>query len=152
MPITRLGLGGILFYAGIVKAPYAASFGEAIANYDLLPRHAIPFVANTLPWLEILTGLSLICGLWTRSAAAASLLMFTVFSAAVVSALVRDLNIDCGCFETATGARIGIHTLAIEGSCMLASLLVLIFPRHSMISPQLQPIRMPLQARKPAIA
>jgi uncharacterized membrane protein YphA (DoxX/SURF4 family) len=151
MPVTRLGLGSILLYAGIVKAPYTASFGESIANYDLLPRHAIPIIANTLPWAEILTGLALICGLWTRSSAVVSLLMFTVFSAAVISALIRDLNIDCGCFETATGTRIGFHTLAIEGSCMLASLLVLIFPRKSMIGLQLQPIRLPVQIRNPAI-
>ncbi|HEY3322037.1 MAG TPA: MauE/DoxX family redox-associated membrane protein [Planctomycetota bacterium] len=142
MPITRLGLGGILLYAGVLKVPNSASFGEAIANYDLLPKQVIPLIAMTLPWVEILVGLTLLCGLWVRASASVSLLMFTVFSAAVISALARDLNIECGCFDTATGTRVGLNTVAIEGACMLASTLVLIFSRRSMIG--LKPINVVL--------
>ncbi|HEY3319205.1 MAG TPA: MauE/DoxX family redox-associated membrane protein [Planctomycetota bacterium] len=129
--LARLALGASLLYAGLVKVPNSAAFAQAVANFDLLPPFGNQFVAVTLPWMEIVIGLLLICGLWVRGSALVSLLMFLGFSAAVLSALARDLNIECGCFGTDDGARVGLHTLAIESGGIIAGTLVLIFPKHS---------------------
>lgn len=132
MLLARLALGSLLLYAGVIKVPNCAAFAEAIANFDLLPPLLNQLAARTLPWVEIVTGLLLICGLWVRSTALVSVLMFLGFSAAVISALARSLDIECGCFGTDEGARVGLHTLTIEAAGIAAGILVFIFPRHSL--------------------
>ena len=129
--LARLALGSVLLYAGVVKLADIAAFAEAISNFDLLPPLGNQLVARTLPCVEIVTGLLLICGLWLRGSALVSVLMFLGFSVAVVSALARGLNIECGCFGTDSGAQVGLHALAIEAAGLLAGILVLLFPKQS---------------------
>jgi hypothetical protein len=128
---ARLGLGGILLYAGVVKLFEQQAFSVAIANYDLLPKSIIPFFAMTIPCVEMLTGLSLLFDIGVMVSAWVSLFLFATFGAAVTSALIRGLDIGCGCFDTEEGAAIGIHTLAIEAACMGASLLVILSARKA---------------------
>lgn len=132
MLLARLALGSVLLYAGVLKAPDHAAFAKVIANFGLLPQAGCQFLALILPWLEIALGLLLLCGLWLRSAALAAVLMFLGYSGAVLYALARDLNIECGCFGTNDGVRVGLHTLAIEAAGITAGILVFIFPRHSL--------------------
>jgi uncharacterized membrane protein YphA (DoxX/SURF4 family) len=132
MLLARLALGSVLLYAGIVKVPNRAAFAEAIANFDLLPPLCNQLAALTLPWVEIVIGLLLICGLWLRSTALVTVLLFLGFGAAVISALVRGLDIQCGCFGNDEGARVGLHTLAIETAGIAVGVLVFIFPRQSL--------------------
>ena len=132
MLLTRVALGGVLLYAGIVKVPNTHVFASAVANFDLLPPLGAWIVALTLPWFEIALGLLLICGLWVRSTALVVVVLCLGFSGAVISALARGLDIECGCFATDDGTRVGLHTLAIEGGMIAAGILVFIFPRHSL--------------------
>jgi uncharacterized membrane protein YphA (DoxX/SURF4 family) len=129
--VLRLLVGGVLAYAGLSKLPAAWSFAETLANYRLLPAQGNQIFAVVLPWCEVLTAIMLICGAWTRAAALASSLLFTAFGAAVISALARGLDIDCGCFGTDNAARLGIQTLAIDLVCLGLSLaLVKMAPRE----------------------
>jgi putative oxidoreductase len=132
MLLARLALGSVLLYAGIVKVPNTAVFADAIANFDILPPLGNWLAALMLPWAEIVIGLLLICGLWVRSTAVVSVLMFLGFTGAVLSALARGLDIECGCFSTDQGTRVGLHTLGIEAAAIAAGILVFIFPRHSL--------------------
>ena len=132
MLLARLALGSVLLYAGVVKVPNPAAFADAIANFELLPPLFNWIAALTLPWVEIVTGLLLICGLWLRGSALVSVLMFLGFSGAVLSALARGLNIECGCFGTDAGARVGVHALCIEAAGLTAGVLVFFFPRQSL--------------------
>jgi uncharacterized membrane protein YphA (DoxX/SURF4 family) len=122
--MARLALGGTLLYAGSLKALNTGGFAEAIANFDLLPLWAGGVLAVILPWVEILTGVMLVCGLWLRMSSLLSMVMFAGFGVAVVSAIARGLNIECGCFDTNDGTRVGVHTLAIEAAGFAAALLV----------------------------
>ena len=51
-----------------------------------------------LPYLEIALGVLLLAGLATRLTAVLSAVVLVAFIAGVISAAVRGLSIDCGCF------------------------------------------------------
>lgn len=93
-------LGGILLYSSLYKIHSPAAFAHQIYNFKLLPVWAINPVAITLPWLQFISGGALILGLGTQGASALILLMMLTFQSAVASALLRGLNISCGCFES----------------------------------------------------
>lgn len=97
--IVRLVLGGIFLYAGFSKVGDPTAFAGAIASYRILPYFANYLVASVLPWLEVLCGLLLIADYRTRAAASCIATLNLVFMAALLSTIVRGLDIDCGCFS-----------------------------------------------------
>ncbi len=96
--LVRLVLAGIFLAAGGLKAVDPQSSVAAVRAYALLPARLETVVGWGLPFLEIALGLLLAAGAFTRVAGAASAALVLVFIAAVVSAAVRGLSIDCGCF------------------------------------------------------
>ncbi len=117
--ILRLALGGIFVYAGAVKIINPAGFAADIANYRMLPHEWIHLLAITLPWIEVAAGLLLIAGVWKRASALLITLMLAVFIAAIAQAVARNLNIECGCFGTVGGRKVGLLAIA-EDLAMLA--------------------------------
>jgi uncharacterized membrane protein YphA (DoxX/SURF4 family) len=94
----RLVLGGLFVYAGAVKVLDPLDFAQNIRNYQLVGQSLSFIAAIVLPWLEILAGLALILGVWTRGAAlvVAGLLVFFIVLTTVT--MIRGLDVDCGCF------------------------------------------------------
>src|SRR5262245_20810692 len=90
--VARLAVGGVLIYAGFVKAAGpTAEFAAAIAGYKLLPAAWLTPLALALPYIEMWVGLFVLCGLYTPRASLAAALLLAVFLAAVVSALARGI-------------------------------------------------------------
>jgi putative oxidoreductase len=108
----RLILGAIFIFAGVLKIYQPAKFALDIANYRLLPHELINMFAITLPWVEVLAGLFLILGIWLKPSALLVLAMTMMFFFAISSALARGLNIECGCFGTVGGGKVGLSKLA----------------------------------------
>jgi putative oxidoreductase len=102
--VLRLGLGGLLTVAGALKLRAPGAFATEIANYQLFPGVA-PYMAVTLPVVEIVIGLALIGAplAWRRGAALGALALLGAFTVAVGAAYFRRINIDCGCFGTGGG-------------------------------------------------
>lgn len=73
-------------------------FADSIATFQILPRVLIVPVALGLPPLEILSGVLVLSGWWTRVGALAVAILTAIFCVALASALVRGLSINCGCF------------------------------------------------------
>jgi uncharacterized membrane protein YphA (DoxX/SURF4 family) len=117
----RLALGGMLCYAAFFKLKAPWDFAEKIAGFRLLPAQCNQALAVTLPWQEMAVALLLVLGLWKRPAAWVACAMFASFAVAVSIALARGLDIECGCFGTASGARAGVHTLMIDIPALLAA-------------------------------
>ncbi len=118
----RLILGGVFVFAGALKIYEPAKFALDIANYRLVPHILINLFAITLPWVEVLAGLLLIAGVWLRASALIVLAMTIMFFLAISSALARGLDIECGCFGTVGGRKIGLTSLAFDTGllCMAA--------------------------------
>ena len=65
-----------------------------------------------------LRGLLVVAGWWLRAASAVIVGLTSVFAVAIVSALARGLNIECGCFGTIAGRRIGLSSLGIDAALL----------------------------------
>jgi uncharacterized membrane protein YphA (DoxX/SURF4 family) len=96
--LLRLVLAGVFLAAGAMKAVDPQSSVAAVRAYELLPAPVETAVGWALPFVEIALGLLLVIGAFTRLLAVVSALVLAVFVVAVVSASIRGLSIDCGCF------------------------------------------------------
>jgi len=96
--VIRLFLGMVFLVASIDKLADPAAFAASIGNYRLLPDSLLLFAATWLPWVELLCALGLIFGVLLRGASLLTLAMLLVFTLAVISGLLRGLDISCGCF------------------------------------------------------
>lgn len=94
----RFFLGMIFLVASIDKIADPAAFAVSIGNYRLLPDSLLLIAATWLPWMELLCGLGLIFGILFRGASLLTLIMLLIFTLAIVSGLLRGLDISCGCF------------------------------------------------------
>jgi len=127
--IARFLAGAMLFYAGFMKLNTSAEFAETIANFRMLPAVANQLLAVVLPWCEVATGLLLIAGVWPRAAGLVATLLFLAFGIAASAAVIRGLDIQCGCFGTASARRVGVLTLGVDLAGLIASALV-VFQRE----------------------
>jgi putative oxidoreductase len=128
-PIVQVGcrllLAGVFFYAAIPKIADPAAFAVDIANYRILPGGAVHALAVTLPWIELVVAVLLVLGFWTRAAAILSGLMLLVFIASMASAVVRGLDIDCGCFGSSGDSEaLGWGTVARDFFFVLPAIVV----------------------------
>lgn len=96
--MTRMVIGTIFVSASIEKAADPASFAVLIENYKFLTPAAALFVASTLPWIELICGISMLLGIAVRGSSLVIGLMTIGFTAAVVSGVLRGLDISCGCY------------------------------------------------------
>lgn len=94
--LLRLSLAFIFIYAGLVKLMNPQAFAHALAQFELIPDGLLPIVALGLPGVELLAGLGLAFDL--RFCMTAILVMLTGFLLILGYAILKDLDIDCGCF------------------------------------------------------
>ena len=117
--LSRLVLGGLFLYAGLVKAGDVTTFARDVANYKILPYSWNYLVAATLPYIEFLAGLLLLANRRVRPAALVTGGLTAVFMLILASVVTRGLDIDCGCF------RPGGHTTAAQALWRDAGILLL---------------------------
>lgn len=123
LTVLRLGLGGVFVSAATAKLVDAAVFAQQIANFRALPSWLVPFAAATVPGVEIVAGLLLATGLAARAAAAVVTGMLAVFMVGLAQALVRGINLECGCFGGTDVATWG--TVARDAALLVAALFIL---------------------------
>jgi len=123
--LARLVLGAVFVYASYDKLGGSQMFADSIENYRLVPRWMINPMAIILPWVQFVTGVLLLVGLFAPGAGLVSAALYAIFVGALVSALLRGLNIDCGCFTlTGEGERIAWFAVLPRVLGLVASLLV----------------------------
>jgi putative oxidoreductase len=127
-------LGGLFVYAGVQKhlAPY--EFAEAILAYQLLPSALVGLMAATLPWIEMVSGFSLILGcllpsrrfynpfplgaVLRRSGLLLILGQSLLFVAVLLITMARGLKIDCGC-GLFMDRQVGLGAILEDGFLLL---------------------------------
>lgn len=108
--IVRLGLSIVFIYAGWAKSRQPMEFADSIASFRIAPFNIIMVLALVLPLFELVMGLLI---LWPSGVRVASLGIFialAVFVVAIISAKIRGLTIDCGCFGHAVSWRNQVAT------------------------------------------
>ena len=125
--LLRVVVGGIFLFAGAIKIADPAKFALAVGNYRVVPHVLTNLIAITLPWIELIAGAFVLVGirLWAASTVIAGLTV--LFFILISSALVRGLNIECGCFGTLGGRHTAVLGLAIDTT--LFSLVALLVKR-----------------------
>lgn len=96
--IARLVLGGVFLVAGLLKVTTPEAMAKSTQAYQLLPHDLAAYVGYALPTIEIILGLLLVLGLFTRVAAVLTSLLLVAFIVGIAQARARGLTIDCGCF------------------------------------------------------
>ena len=100
----RMILGIIFFYAGLIKVMDPQGFALVVYNYHILPGFLINLTALILPWIEVIVGAALILGILVPGASLIVSSLLIVFLCAIAAALIRGLDVSCGCFNTSQDA------------------------------------------------
>lgn len=98
LALCRLVTGGLFLYAASTKIPDMATFAGEVANYRMLPGMLVPFVAALVVGVEVVAGVALILGVFARPAAIAISGLLVVFILGLSQALLRGIDLRCGCF------------------------------------------------------
>jgi uncharacterized membrane protein YphA (DoxX/SURF4 family) len=124
--VARFVLAGTFAVAAVPKLLDPAAFATSIANYHLVPDAVATALASVLPMIELIVALALVTGVQARGAAVTAAGMLVVFALAMTQAIVRGINLDCGCFGSAAAAEVGWGSvLRNVGLTLLCGLVVL---------------------------
>jgi uncharacterized membrane protein YphA (DoxX/SURF4 family) len=104
---AELTIGVVFAWAGLAKIGSLAGFAAQIHNFRIVPVAAENLVAMTMPWIEIVLAVTLLLGVRSRDGARTALALLVTFTLAVILAVLRGLDIDCGCFGTSDATRVG---------------------------------------------
>ena len=95
---VRIVLGALFIWAAVTKLPDMAGFAQDVANYRVVPAALVPFVASAVVGIELLGGIALVAGVMERAAAAVIACLLVAFIAFLSQALLRGIDLRCGCF------------------------------------------------------
>jgi len=111
--VARLLLGSIFIYASYHKIIAPDEFAKIVYGYDLFPSETINLIAIIIPFVELISGIALIIGIYTRPAAIVIIGMLTAFVIAISINIIRGHEFDCGCFslDTSQAANTAWQTL-----------------------------------------
>lgn len=125
--LFRIALAIVFIYAGTEKISDPAGFSDSINNYKILPLVFVNFFAITLPWIELTAGILLLFGIKVKETSFIISVLLIVFILVIAVSLIRGLNIDCGCFGTLSGTKIGVHKVVENLVLLLPGLLLVKF-------------------------
>lgn len=77
-----------------------SGFADILYNYKLLPMWFIYLPALLLPWIELISGLFLISGIFVKTSAKLLTSLLIFFIIIILINLFRGINFDCGCFSS----------------------------------------------------
>ena len=97
--LARIFLGGVFIAAGLDKITDVQAFTNSILHYEVVGPVLAMWTATILPSLELLCGLSLMIGLYPRGCELLMTILLAGFTMLIASALLRGLDISCGCFS-----------------------------------------------------
>lgn len=125
---ARMLLGIVFMVSGADKLGALRTFGKSIAAYQILPEEISNIVALLFVWTEILVGIFLFIGVAVRGSSLVTGGMLVLFLIAIISAIARGLDIDCGCFA-GKPEPVGIKKILEDLGLLAAAVFLIYFPR-----------------------
>jgi putative oxidoreductase len=132
--LARLALALVFIYAGAVKMQDVVAFAGHVAAYQIFPYALNYLVAATLPYMEFLAGIMLLLNARVRPALLVVGGMTLVFMAALLSVLLRGLEIDCGCFDPGGGQDVSAGIALLRDIGLMVLVMLVWFLRSGTIS------------------
>lgn len=124
----RLAVAAIFLFAAFPKLLDPVAFARDIDNYRMVPDALIGPLALMLPVAEILVGLALVTGVYARGAALVAGAMLAGFAAGMIQAILRGINLDCGCFGQLAEAQVTWWSVARNATLLAFSAVVALGP------------------------
>lgn len=127
----RLLLAALFLYAAWPKILDPAAFAKAITNYRLslpgLGQNYVFLAAFLIPPLEAVSAVGLFIKGIRRGSALTVLLLLAVFTVMILQAVLRGLNIDCGCYGAsptagALASKAGWSKIAENAGLLVAAI------------------------------
>ena len=97
--VFRWILGITFIYASYYKILSPTDFAKMVYGYNLFPEVLINLIAIFLPFIELISGLSLLLGIYPRSAALIINGLLLAFIILLTINIIRGHEFDCGCFS-----------------------------------------------------
>ncbi len=132
--VLRLAVGITFVYAAVDKVIHPDQFARIIYNYHILPGQFINVFALFLPWVELIAGVLVIVGYWEKAAALIIAGLLAVFIVALSIALMKGVNIECGCFSTTSKARGPVKDLILRDALLLFACGVIFWAKSSWLA------------------
>ena len=124
--VLGLAIGAMLVYASLDKLTFPDRFADVVHDYDMLPLALVNAFALAMPMVELVTGAALILGAWRRAAGLLAAGLCGMFMVAIAQALLRGLDIECGCFNVSgmSSTKASWDLFVRDAGLLLASALV----------------------------
>ena len=133
---ARLLLGIIFIYASYHKILAPEEFAKIVYGYGLFPSVTINLIAIIIPFIELVTGIALIIGIYTRPAAIIVIGMLSAFIIAISINIIRGHEFDCGCFssDTSQAANSAWQTLGRDIIFMMLGIYIFAYGQKKFIN------------------
>lgn len=95
---ARIILTLVFVSSGVMKTLDTEAFTSSVASFQVFPAIMIPPIVATVPWLEILAGLTLWTKSWQGGAALTIFALCLGFAALYGTTIALGITPDCGCF------------------------------------------------------
>ena len=106
--ILRIYLALVFILSGLEKINDLSGFAQSIENYKILPIAFVNIAAIIIPWIEVIAGALLLLGINIKENSLIILILLIIFTSALIIALAKGLNINCGCQGAAYSQRINL--------------------------------------------
>jgi putative oxidoreductase len=116
--VLRFGLAALFVWTGLLKLQSPDATQMAVFQYRLVSWEAAGVLATLIPMLELSAALGLLLPRLRLGGITLCTGLLLVFCGALGSALVRNLDISCGCFGT-TDAQVPAVRRLIEDVLLL---------------------------------
>ena len=138
--LARVLLGLLLLASGALKGLDPHGSVIAVGAYHLLPEPVALVAGVVLPAVEVVVGAALLTGLFVPGASLCGAGLALTFAAGVTSAMVRSLDLDCGCFGALSlTPRAGAGTLTFDGLLVLLAVLAYLGTRPRAAASSVEP-------------
>lgn len=101
MALARVGMAAVFFWAGLSKLQSPDAAQMAVYQYRLVPWEMAGLLSTLLPLLECCAAVGLLVPGLVLGGSSLAILLLALFCGALTAAIVRKLDISCGCFGTA---------------------------------------------------
>lgn len=125
--VARIVLGFIFISFGIEKIFDPKNFVSEILNYQIMPVFSVNVMALILPWLELIAGIMLIFGIRLKANALISGGLMFIFIVAIAIAMIKGLDINCGC-SSSHPQKVGLPKLLENAGMFFLAAWIYYFP------------------------
>jgi uncharacterized membrane protein YphA (DoxX/SURF4 family) len=117
---ARIAVGAVFVAAGLLKLARPTEFYADLLAYEVpLPDAAWRFVAVMFPWLELIVGAAFAAGAWPETTGVLVVAMTSIFVGMLSQAVVRGLDLRCGCFGAAGDGWFRLPFVALVRAALL---------------------------------